>query len=85
MPEISRFMGMVIQLYYDDHLVPHIHVRQAESRCRIDLNGILLDGNISLPKLHIIKRWISLHHSELLKNWKRIRNGKQPERIEPWV
>jgi len=73
MPEISRFMGMVIQLYYDDHLVPHIHVRQAESRCRIDLNGILLDGNISL------------HHSELLKNWKRIRNGKQPERIEPWI
>lgn len=85
MPEISRFMGMVIQMYYDDHPTPHIHVKYAESRCKIDLEGKLIDGSIPLPKLHIAERWVKLHHDELFKNWKRIRNGKQPERIEPWV
>lgn len=85
MPEISRFMGMVIQMYYDDHSVPHIQVRYAESRCKIDLDGNLLIGNIPLSKLHIVKRWTILHHDEILENWKSIRNGKQPKRIEPWV
>ncbi|OGU77750.1 MAG: hypothetical protein A2V93_10770 [Ignavibacteria bacterium RBG_16_34_14] len=84
MPELSRFMGMVIHMYYDDHSDPHFHVREADNICRIDLNGNLLDGNISLPKLHIVKRWTALHHDELLNNWKSIRNGKQPERIKPW-
>lgn len=76
---------MIIQMYYDDHSVPHLHVREAGSRSKIDLDGNLLNGKIPLPKFHIIKRWISLHRDELLNNWESIRNGKQPERIEPWV
>ena len=85
MPEISRFLGMIIQMYYDDHPTPHIHVRYAESRCKLDMDGNLLQGSIPLAKLHIVKRWTILHHEELLENWERIRKGKQPERIEPWV
>lgn len=84
MPEISRFMGMVIQMYFDDHSEPHIHVRYAENRCKINLEGKLIKGNIPLPKLHIVRRWIDLYHDELLANWKRMRQGKQPERIKPW-
>ncbi len=85
MPEISRFMGMIIQMYYDDHSTPHIHVRHADIRCKIDLEGNLLNGSIPLPKLHILRRWILLHHNELLKDWEKIRKGKLPERIEPWA
>lgn len=78
-------MGMVIQTYFDDHPTPHIHVRYAESRCKVDLDGNLLDGTIPLPKLHIVKRWTILHRDELLENWNRIRNGQQPERVDPWA
>ncbi len=85
MPEISRFLGMVIQMYYDDHSEPHIHIRYADNRCKIDLDGNLIAGHIPLPKLHIIRRWTILHHDELLDNWEEIREGKQPERIEPWI
>ena len=84
MPEISRFLGMIIRMYYDDHSEPHIHVKQAENICKIDLHGNLLNGIIALPKLHIVKRWILLHQEELMNNWNKIRNGKQPERVEPW-
>ena len=76
---------MVIQMYYDDHPTPHIHVRYSESRCKIDLAGNLLGGNIPLPKLHIVIRWIKLHHKELMENWKKVRMGIQPKRIDPWV
>ena len=27
MPEISRFFGIIIQMYYNDHEPPHFHVR----------------------------------------------------------
>jgi hypothetical protein len=85
MPEISRFMGMIIQMYYEDHSTPHIHVRFAENRCKIDFYGNLLNGSIPLTKLHIVKRWTILHRDELLKDWEKIRKGKLPGRIEPWV
>jgi len=27
MPEISRFLGMVIQMYFNEHNPPHFHVQ----------------------------------------------------------
>ena len=27
MPEISRFLGIIITMYFDDHDPPHFHVR----------------------------------------------------------
>ena len=27
MPEISRFLGIIITMYYNDHNPPHFHVR----------------------------------------------------------
>jgi hypothetical protein len=29
MPELSRFYGIVIQMYYDDHAPPHFHALYA--------------------------------------------------------
>lgn len=85
MPEISRFMGMVIQMYYDDHDISHLHVRMGDMRCKLDLDGNLLHGNLPLSKLHILRRWIRLHNKELSENWNRIKNGQQLKSMEPWV
>jgi hypothetical protein len=30
MPEISRFLGIVIRMYYRDHAPPHFHAEYAE-------------------------------------------------------
>jgi hypothetical protein len=35
MPEISRFFGMVVQMYYNDHEPPHFHVRYAGQKAII--------------------------------------------------
>lgn len=84
-PEISRFIGLIIRMYYDDHLTEHIHVKYAEKFSKVDFNGKVIDGELPLPKLHILKRWIELHQDELEENWEKVRKGKQPKRIEPWV
>jgi hypothetical protein len=36
MPTISVFYGLVIQMYFHDHLPPHFHVRYAEFKATIE-------------------------------------------------
>lgn len=84
MPEISRFMGMVIRMFYNDHEIPHIHVYSAGRYTKVDFNGKIVKGNLSPNKLTIIHNWIAQHKEELTSNWNKIRNKEFPERIEPW-
>ena len=35
MPEISRFPGIVIAMYYGDHAPPHSHARYGDSEIRV--------------------------------------------------
>ncbi|MDR0554771.1 MAG: DUF4160 domain-containing protein [Treponema sp.] len=39
MPELSRFLGMVISIYFDDHNPPHFHMlyneHEVERCCRM--------------------------------------------------
>ena len=40
MPEISRFYGIVIQMYYGDHLPPHFHVTYNGQTAKFEINGL---------------------------------------------
>jgi len=84
MPEISRFLGIVIRMYFDDHAPPHFHAAYgaAEARVRI-LPVALLDGNMPPRPLALAIEWASLHQSELLANWRRLRRNQSPIRIAP--
>ena len=39
-PEISRFFGVVIAMYYDDHPSPHFHVRYGECRATLEVDAV---------------------------------------------
>ena len=82
MPEISRFYGIVIKMYFHDseHHPPHIHASYQGymiSISIVDLN--VLAGNITPKALSMIKEWISIHKEELLEMW----NKRIIKRIEP--
>jgi hypothetical protein len=85
MPEISRFMGMVICIFFNDHEIPHIHVYYEGKLTKIDFDGNVI-SRLLLPlnKLHIIRDWIKKYQYELRSNWDKIRERKMPERIEAW-
>ncbi len=84
MPEVSRFFGMVIAMYFDDHAPPHFHVAHGDDRAqvRIDPPG-LLNGTLSPRALALVVEWAALHRSELLANWERVQTRQPATKIEP--
>ena len=78
MPEISRFFGLIIALYYNDHQPPHFHVRYGEQQAIIGIeNLVLLRGILSPRTLWLVIEWASLHQDELKENW-RLARAQQP-------
>lgn len=84
MPEISRFFGIVIRMYFFDHEPPHFHAAYggAEVRVLIDPVG-LLDGDIPPRPLALVVEWTRLHRDELIENWRRLHADEPPHRIAP--
>lgn len=83
MPTISWFLGIAIQMYYDDHPPPHIHVRYNEHQARFEIaTGSLLSGGVPARARRLVQEWIELRRDALLSNWARMELGEQMERIE---
>lgn len=70
MPEISRFYGIIIRMYWADHLPPHFHVEYGsdEAQVRIDPVG-LLRGRLPPRILAMVVEWAAIHRDELLADW----------------
>ena len=82
MPEISRFLGIVISMYFDEHNPPHFHVRYNEYRAVISIrNGNLLDGYLPARVRGLVEEWAELHSDELLGMW----DSKEFHKVEPLV
>lgn len=84
MPEISRFFGIVIYMYFEDHNPPHIHVRYQGKKAMFDFNGNILGGDLgSRTATKLVREWIDFHVTDLQKDWELARNGRSIERIKP--
>ncbi len=84
MPAISRFFGIVIAMFYDDHEPAHFHVRYAEHRAKVAIDTLeLTDGALPRRALALVLEWAALHRGELRANWQRARDGQTLEPIEP--
>jgi hypothetical protein len=84
MPEISRFFGIVIRMYFNDHDPPHFHASYAgaEAQVRISPLGVL-NGALPPRALALVVEWASLHERQLLDNWERLHTDQAPVRIAP--
>ncbi len=86
MPEISRFFGIVIAIFYDDHNPPHIHVRYGGDKASIAIRDLsVLDGHLPPRVMGLVMEWVSLHKEELLKDWENAREKKPLFPITPLV
>ena len=74
MPEISRFFGIIILMYFRDHPSPHFHVRYGEQRALIAIDSLtLLEGKLSPRVLGLVIEWASMHQEELMADWEKAR------------
>ena len=84
MPEISRFFGIIVYLYYADHTPPHFHAvyNEDEALIRLDTLGILR-GNLPPRALGLVIEWTTLHRQELQEAWDRAVALQPFRKIEP--
>jgi hypothetical protein len=69
MPEISRFFGIVITMYYNDHAPPHFHARYSGQKALMAIETFtLLQGHLSPRVLGLVVEWAAQHRAELLAN-----------------
>jgi len=84
MPEISRFYGIVIRMFYDEHNPPHFHAQYGEFNAVIKINDYALSEGYLPPKaLGLVTEWANIHREELLKNWQLARESNELLLIEP--
>ena len=88
MPRISQFFGILIYMYYNDHMPPHFHVRWAEYEALILIDTSAIPSSIyagDLPKsqLDLVLRWAVMHRKELMGNWELARKGKSLKQVAP--
>ena len=70
MPEICRFFGIIITMYYNDHLPPHFHARYGHDRASIGIDSLrVLDGALPPRAFGLVMEWAAAHKSELMNDW----------------
>jgi len=84
MPEISRFYGIVIAMYYNEHNPPHFHAKYCEFTAEIDIRTLqIFKGELPKRAKTLILEWADEHRDELQKDWELARQKQELKQIEP--
>jgi hypothetical protein len=82
-PVISRFFGLVIVMYHNEHGPPHFHVRHGDSYASVEILTGRLRGDLPPTVLRHLRMWMTAHRPELLDNWNRAQTRRSLSRIAP--
>ncbi len=83
MPIISKFLGIVIMMYWDDHLPPHFHAKYGEHEITVNIPDGVVEGRFPKRALRHVLEWYELHKDELAEDWELCREKGIPKPIEP--
>jgi len=84
MPEISRFFGIVIRIFFNDHDPPHFHAVYGGDEALIEIESLTVyRGELPQRALAMVLEWAALHRQELRRDWDLARRGRPPEPIAP--
>jgi hypothetical protein len=84
MPEICRFFGIIIAIFYEDHPPPHFHVRYGGQQAIIAIETLqLLEGRLSPRVLGLVVEWAMMHRPDLVRAWEQARRRIPIDPIAP--
>ena len=70
MPEISRFFGIVIRMYWNDHAPPHFHAQYGKFKASFDIEtSEKTKGKLPPAGERLIREWAKRYKKQLLENW----------------
>jgi hypothetical protein len=83
MPDISRFLGIVVRMYYRDHGPPHFHAHYGSYAVVVELDTWIVQGRFPPRSLRHLLEWAELHEDELREDWSLARDQKPLKPIAP--
>ena len=87
MPELARFYGIIIRMYFEanaPHHRPHFHAYYQNQVAIYTVDEIeLISGSLPTRQKRLVEAWAELHRQELVSNWERLQGGQGPRPISP--
>jgi len=84
MPEISRFYGIIIRMYFQDHNPPHFHAEYQGASAEYGILTLeILGGKLPNRAHAMVLEWAVQHRDELVKNWELASVPETLIKIEP--
>lgn len=84
MPEISRFYGIIIYIFYREHQPPHFHAVYGDEEALIAIDTLaVLAGHLSPRTMGLVIEWATMHQEELRKVWQQAMNHQKLDKIKP--
>ena len=84
MPTISRFYGILIQMYFGDHVPPHFHALYAEFEALIDIRTFeVIRGELPGRAMALVLEWAQQHRDELREDRELCAQNQAPMKIRP--
>ena len=87
MPELSRFFGIIVRMYWEasaQHHKPHFHAYYQDDVAIYGIESIeLIAGSLPRRQQRLVEAWAELHQQELREDWERLQAGQRPLPIAP--
>lgn len=83
MPVISRFLGIIISMFWNDHAPPHFHAKYGEYEITVEIDNGIIEGKFPPRALRHVMEWYGLHKDELMADWDLCRQAQMPKPIQP--
>ena len=83
MPELSRFLGIVIYMYYREHGPAHFHAEYGEYEITVEIESGVVTGKFPRRGLNAVLEWYEIHKDDLAEDWERARQKLPLKPIDP--
>ncbi len=86
MPELSRFEGIIIRMFFerDSRHLPHFHAVYGSFEASFGIDPIgLIAGDLPTRQRRLVEAWAELHFAELTTNWNRAVENQPTSRVDP--
>lgn len=80
MPEIARFYGIIIKLFFGDDLPPHFHAVYGEFVGLFNIQTLeMFEGDLPTRAKKLVLEWADVNRQELLEMW----NNQEFRKLPP--
>jgi Domain of unknown function (DUF4160) len=80
MPEVARFYGIIIKVFFGDHPPPHFHAVYGEYNALVNIEKLeVFEGDLPNRAEKLVLEWAALYQQELLYMW----NSQEFHKLPP--